>query len=410
MDTSGVVAIVAAGGRGSRMEVLTDRRAKPALPFGGNYQLIDFPLSNLHHSRIDEVWLCVQYQADSLLEQIAGGRPWDLDRTRGGLRIVLPEESREEETEDGFATGNADLLYRIRDRIVERAPEAVVVMSADHVYEFDLRDALAKHRDTGSECTVVTTTCSREEASEHATVHARRDGTVTGFRYKPDRPTTRVIAAEIFVYDPEVLVEGLETLFATTAHRADDDGDTGLGDFGDHLIPWFVARGKTMAHALPGYWIDAGRPETYLQAHRDLIDGTVDLFRPDWPILTHQPQRNASRIDAGATVADSMLSSGAQVSGTVRRSVLGPGVVVERGATVTDSIIFADSVIRSGAHVAWSILDERVRVGSGAIVGGRPRTRPVPTDRITLVGMDSLITARSRVPLGARIAPGRRHS
>lgn len=408
MGRNDVVAIVQAGGRGSRMEVLTKRRAKPALPFGGNYQLIDFSLSNLHHSGIDDVWLCVQYQADSLLQEVAGGRPWDLDRTRGGLRVVLPEESDDEDTEDGFATGNADLLYRIRDRIAARAPSAVIVMSADHVYDFDLSDALRTHVDSDAECTLVTTTCSLEEAVSHATVRTRRDGTVSEFRYKPERASTRVIAAEIFIYRPDVLIEGLEDLYPSTVASGDDESDTGLGDFGDHLIPWFVDRGKTVTHRLPGYWIDAGRPETYLQAHRDLIDGTIDLFRPSWPILTRQPQRNAARIDEGAIIADSLISSGARVAGTVRRSVLGPGVVVERGAVVSDSIIFSDTIIRSGAEVSWSIVDERVRIGPDARVGGRPRTRPVPTDRITLIGMEAQVTTGARVGMGERLAAGSR--
>ncbi|MEO9330089.1 glucose-1-phosphate adenylyltransferase family protein [Gordonia aurantiaca] len=407
MRHSEVLAIVQAGGRGSRMEVLTDRRAKPALPFAGNYQLIDFPLSNLHHSHIDDVWLCVQYQADGLTQLVAGGRPWDLDRTSGGLRIVMPEQTDAPETEDGFATGNADLLYRIRDRIVDQDAAEVIVMSADHVYDFDYRDALDTHRRHGAECTVVTTTCALDEASRHATVTARRDGTVREFRYKPERATTRTIATEIFVYDSTVLVEGLENLMRkTTEHSAADD--TGLGDFGEHLLPWFVDRGKTVAHAMSGYWIDAGRPETYVQAHRDLLAGKLDVFRADRPILTNQPQRTAARVEAGAVIEDSLISSGARVHGTVRRSVLGPGVVVEKGASVVDSIVFADSVIGAGSSVAWSILDERVRVGPDATVGGHPRTRPVPTRKITLVGMDTRILRGARVALGDRIECNRR--
>ncbi|MCK8616161.1 glucose-1-phosphate adenylyltransferase family protein [Gordonia sp. C13] len=407
MRHSDVLAIVQAGGRGSRMEVLTDRRAKPALPFAGNYQLIDFPLSNLHHSHVDDVWLCVQYEAETLTQLVAGGRPWDLDRTSGGLRIVMPEQTDAPETEDGFATGNADLLYRIRDRIAEHGPAEVIVMSADHVYDFDFRDALATHRSRGAECTVVTTTCSLEEASQHATVTSRRDGTVREFRYKPDRATTRTIATEIFIYDPQVLIEGLESLAReTTVGTAKDD--TGLGDFGEHLVPWFIDRGKTVAHAMQGYWIDAGRPETYLQAHRDLIDGQIDVFRAERPVLTNQPQRAAARIEAGAVVEDSLVSSGAHVRGTVRRSVLGPGVVVEKGATVVDSVIFGDTVIGAGATVAWSILDERVRVGPRATIGGHPRTRPVPTEKITLIGMDTQIQRGAKVPLGDRVECHRR--
>ncbi|PYE18623.1 glucose-1-phosphate adenylyltransferase [Williamsia limnetica] len=408
MGRSDVVAIVQAGGKGSRMDVLTDCRAKPALPFGGNYQLIDFPLSSLHRSGIDEVWLCVQYEAHSLLEQVAGGRPWDLDRTSGGLRFVLPQETSDDDTEDGFATGNADLLYRIRGQIADRAPEVVIVMSADHVYSFDLEDALGTHRDAGAECTVVTTTCPRDEASSHATVTANKKGKVTGFAYKPEQATTNVIAAEIFVYDPQVLVAALEELIGDTNDNNNDDGDTGLGDFGEHLVPWFVDRGKTVAHRMPGYWIDAGRPETYMQAHRDLIDGTIDLADSRWPILTRQPQRSAARIAASATVVDSMISSGAHILGDVRRSVIGPGAVVERGATVSDSIVFADSVIRANASVDWSIVDERVVVGAGATVGGRPRARPVPSEKITIIGMNASVAKGSRVALGDRIPPAGR--
>ncbi|WP_207843417.1 glucose-1-phosphate adenylyltransferase family protein [Williamsia soli] len=407
MGRSDVVAIVQAGGKGSRMDVLTDCRAKPALPFGGNYQLIDFPLSTLHRSGIDEVWLCVQYEAHSLLEQVAGGRPWDLDRTGGGLRFVLPQETSEVDTESGFATGNADLLYRIRGQIADRAPEAVIVMSADHVYSFDLEDALRTHRSADAECTIVTTTCSREEASSHATVTARKNGTVTGFAYKPEQPTTTVIAAEIFVYDPKLLVKALEELISQT-NKVPGDGDTGLGDFGEHLVPWFVDRGKTVAHKMPGYWIDAGRPETYMQAHRDLIDGTIDLADSRWPILTRQPQRSAARIAASATVVDSMISSGAHILGDVRRSVIGPGVVIEQGASVNDSIVFADAVVKKGASVDWSIIDERVVIGNGASVGGRPRTRPVPSEKITIIGMNAAVTKRARVPLGDRVSPSGR--
>ncbi len=185
-------------------------------------------------------------------------------------------------------------------------------MSADHVYDFDFRDALDTHRRHGAECTVVTTTCSLEEASQHATVSSRRDGAVREFRYKPDRATTRTIATEIFVYDPpQVLIEGLELLARETAVGS-ASGDTGLGDFGEHLLRGSSVVARRSRMRCRGYWIDAGRPETYLQAHRDLIGGKLDVFRADRPILTNQPQRTAARIEAGgAIVEDSLVSSGA---------------------------------------------------------------------------------------------------
>ncbi|MDE9365808.1 sugar phosphate nucleotidyltransferase [Luteipulveratus sp. YIM 133132] len=407
MDTSRCLAVVQAGGQGSRMEVLTRERAKPALPFAGSYQLVDFPLSNLHHSGIDRVWLCLQYQADSLHDVVANGRPWDLDRTRGGLRLVFPQEEPGSAEDHGFATGNADQLFRIRADIGRAGMDAVLVMSADHVYQLDYTEVLRTHLDAGAECTVVTTTCGKQEASSHATVVADDRGRVSDIAYKPEKPPTTVIATEVFVYDAALLVQALEELQSRTTHDA-EDGDTGLGDFGEHLLPWFVDRGKTVAHAMDGYWMDVGRPETYLQAHRDLIEGHVDVFRADRPVLTQQPQRAPAWIAEGSTVVDGLVSNGCRIEGTVRRSVLGPGVVVERGAEVTDSVIFRDTVVRAGARVSWSIVDEEVVVGRDASVGGRPRGRPVESERITLVGARVRVTGGHDVPLGARVEPGRR--
>lgn len=402
-----ILAIVQAGGQGSRMGVLTRERAKPALPFGGSYQLVDFPLSNLHHSGIEQVWLCLQYQADSLHDLVANGRPWDLDRTRGGLRLVFPRQtgSTGASLDEGFATGNADQLYRIREDLATSDADVVLVMSADHIYRLDYRDVVRTHQEAGAECTVVTTECSTDaEAAAHATVTADKAGRVRQFEYKPDKPSTRVIATEVFVYDRTVLIEALKSLGAELADEA-EDGDSGLGDFGDHLLPWFVARGKTVAHAQPGYWLDVGRPETYLEAHRDLLADQAQVFDPTWPILTQQPQREPARIHKGAVIDDSLVSPGAVVSGTVRRSIVGPGATIERGAVVSDSILFADSVVRAKANISWSILDEGVTVGRGAVVGGRPRTRPVPSESITLLGAGARVRGGARVALGTQVEP-----
>lgn len=389
------------------MGVLTRERAKPALPFAGTYQLVDFPLSNLHNSGIDRVWLCLQYQADTLHDVVANGRPWDLDRTRGGLRLVFPQQTDDGDGEDGFATGNADQLYRIRDDITAAGAAVVLVMSADHVYSLDYDEVVRAHLDSGAGCTIVTTTCSLEEAAAHATVRSDDDGLVTDFAYKPEQPDTGVIAAEVFAYDPQLLLQALEELEKRLSDDA-EEGDTGLGDFGEHLVPWFVDRGRARSFALQGYWMDVGRPETYLLAHQHLIAGDTDVFAPDWPILTQQPQREPARIEAGARIDDSLISNGARIAGTVRRSVIGPGVVVEKGATVSDSVVFADAVIRSGARVDFAILDERTTVGRDAVVGGRPRVRPVPTEQITLLGARAKVTGGHRVAIGDQVEPGRR--
>jgi glucose-1-phosphate adenylyltransferase len=399
-----ILAIVLAGGAGSRMDVLTRERAKPALPFAGTYRLIDFPLSNLHHSGIDDVWVSVQYQARTLDEDVANGRPWDLDRTRGGLRLLPPEEGIGG-AEEGFAQGNADVLFRQRDLIRAAAPEVVLVLSADHVYRFDYADAIATHRAADADCTIVTSRVPREQAANHATVGSDRSGRVRRFAYKPKRPRTGVVATEVFVYQPSALLETLEQLHRELDPEA--DGGSGLGDFGEQLLPRLVDEATVVAHPMTGYWRDVGRPSTYLAAHRDVLTGRIArLDDPDWPILSRDLQRAPAHIHPGARVADSLISPGCSVYGSVVRSVLGPGVHVERGATVTDSVVFSDAVVETGARVAWSVLDRNVRVEGTARVGGRPRGDLPDDEEITLVGKDAVIGSGVRVPRGGRLEPG----
>ncbi|CAN5665554.1 hypothetical protein BH10ACT10_BH10ACT10_13210 [soil metagenome] len=248
-----VLAIIQAGGAGGRMDVLTRERAKPALPFAGVYQLIDFPLSNLANSGISDVWLSLQFQGVSIEEPVANGRPWDLDRNRGGLRLLMPEQGTGTAEEDGFANGNAD-GGRIRDQIRNAGAKPVIVLSADHVYRFDLMAAVATHHRLEAECTIVTSEVPLEEAGDHATVESDEHGVVTGFAYKPDEPSTTTVATEILVYDAEVLVACLEQLHRELS-AGTEEGNSGLGDFGEVLVPRLVERGRTVVHPLPGSWI-----------------------------------------------------------------------------------------------------------------------------------------------------------
>lgn len=405
MSRNRILGVVQAGGAGGRLDVLTRERAKPALPFAGVYQLVDFPLSNLSHSGIDHVWLSVQFQAGSLQDQVANGRPWDLDRTRGGFRLLMPEEGTGSNHAQGFASGNADGLFRIRDQIADLDPELVIVCSADHVYRFDFTEAVATHRAKDAECTVVTTEVPRAQASDHATVQANRLGRVTGFAYKPSRPRTGTVATEIFVYDPQVLLDVLDELHRELFGEEGAD-DTGLGDFGEHLLPRLVDRGRVFAHAMPGYWRDLGQPEKYLAAHRDLLRGDVGLFDDlHWPILSRQPQRAPARVLAGAAVEDSLLSPGCEVGGEVVRSVLGPGVVVPAGASVRDSVLLADVTLAKGASVAWAIVDSGCELDADSSVGADGPKEADP-EHIVLVGRDSVVGRGVVVEPGARLEPG----
>ena len=404
MSGNRILAIIQAGGAGGRMDVLTRERAKPALPFAGVYRLIDFPLSNLSHSGISEVWLSLQYQGASLEDPVANGRPWDLDRTRGGLRLLMPQQGTGAEDEEGFATGNADELYRIRDQIRAAEPELVIVLSADHIYRYDYNDAVRTHRSMGAECTIVTAEVDISEAGEHGTVETDEHGHVTGFAYKPDDPSTGVVATEIFVYDAGVLIEVLEELHRERSGVSDPD-DSGLGDFGDFLVPRFVDRGRTVAQPLPGYWRDLGQPHHYLAAHQDVLLDDQGLFDDlSWPILTRQPQRVPARVHDGGLVVDSLVSPGARVHGEVRRSVLGPGVVVEAGAVVRNSVVFSDCVIERGASVDWAIVDDDSVVTAGSTIGDPDADGTGDPDQVTIVGRESRVA--EDLDAGARLEPG----
>ena len=358
-----VLALILAGGEGGRLGALTDVRAKPAMPFGGVYRLIDFPLSNCVHSGISDVWVLQQYQPHALNEHLSNGRPWDLDRTYGGLKILQPYLG---DAESGWYEGNADALYRNAGVIESFDPDLVLVLSADHVYKLDYRDVVGRHLEQDAGVTLVTTRVPREQASRFGTVEVDRDGRVTGFEYKADEPASDIATAEVFVYTAE-------TLLASLAELADggDDG-SGLTDFGAELLPKLVDEGEAWEYRLDGYWRDVGTVESYWEAHMELLapDPRLVLDDPPWPILTYGIQHPPARIERSASIDSSWISSGCAVRGQVERSVLAPRVVVEEGAVVRDSIVFQEAVIRRGSAVERAILDDAVEVEEGARVGG----------------------------------------
>lgn len=359
-----VLALVLAGGEGGRLGPLTENRAKPALPFGGVYRLIDFPLSNCHHSRISDVWVVQQYEPHSLSEHLANGRPWDLDRTYGGLRVVHPSTGDEE---SGFYEGNADAIQRTRGPIAEFEPETILVLSADAVYRLDYQDVVDAHRERGADVTMVTAQVPREEARRFGVVDVGGDGRVTGFAYKPDEPAGGTVTTEVFAYDARVLLDTLAELA---------DGEDGLEDFGHELLPRLVERGNAWSFDLGGYWRDVGTPESYWEGHMDLLgaEPRLVLDDPAWPVLTQSPQRPPARIERTASIDDGLVAPGSTVRGRVERSVLGHGVVVEAGATVRDSVILAGA--RIAADVTRAIVNvdaavtEAVDGGESVVIAG----------------------------------------
>lgn len=402
-----VLALVQAGGQGSRMDVLTRERAKPALPYGGVHRLVDFALSGLVHADLADVWVSLEYQVTSIDDYLSGGRPWSLDRNRGGFRRIVPQTGTGPATESGFAHGNGDLLLRMSADIEAFGARTLAVLSADHVFNMDLAPVIEEHVAAGRVATVLTSEVTKQDASDNVVVLSRRDGTVTGVEHKPSRPTSGTVATEIFLYDTEALLTALHDLRRELAGESEDaaEGDSGIGDFGEHLLPRLVESGKTVAVPLTGYWRDVGQPGLYLQSHRDLLDGKVDVFdHPGRPVISHWPDRPAARVRASGECRDSMLSPGADVGGLVVGSVLGPGVVVEKGAEVHDSVLMEDCVVRAGAVVRTSVLDERCEVAGKARVGAEPTRRLAHDDDLVLVGRES--TVSGPIAAGARLEPG----
>lgn len=382
--------VVLAGGRGSRLGPLTTGRAKPSLPVAGTYRLIDIALSNATHSGLADVWVLQQYEPHLLAEHLAGGRPWDLDRTRGGFRILAPFEGP---PQDGFASGNADALIRNWPVIDAFDPDVLLVCSADHLLTLDLRTVIATHLDAAADATVVTTVMPPgTDVSRYLVVQAA-GGRVRAVDYKPDRPSGRCVGTEVFAYRPDVLAEQLRDL-----HR---DGE--LGDYGERLLPRLVGEGVVAEVRHDGHWRDLGTPTAYLDGQLELLRDRppLRLDDPDWPILTSMPVRGPALVRRTASLDRAALSPGADVAGAVVNSVLGPGVVVERGAEVRHSVLMDDVVVRSGAIVARSVIAE------GSVVGRRARLGAVNAVRPVLVGSHRRIAADTELGAGTEIEPRR---
>ncbi|MDK1326673.1 sugar phosphate nucleotidyltransferase [Arthrobacter sp. zg-Y1143] len=370
-----ILTVILAGGTGGRLGSLTGHRAKPAMPVAGSYSLIDISLSNVHNSGFGDVWIVEQCKPQSLNDQLASGRPWDLDRTNGGLRVLPPFQGGEGE---GFAQGNADALYRQADYMREFDPDLVLVLSADHLYRLDYREVVDTHQESGAALTVVTT-LANDNPGDHGVVEVS-DGTVTGFEYKPEDPKSDLVAAEIFLYDADVLLDALDELVRR-------DGQ--LEDYGDQLIPYLVENAKVVEHRLPGYWRDMGTPRSYHQAHMDLIDGRgLDFDDQQWPMLSASPRRLPGFAGPVARVESSLLAPGSRVEGSVRRSVLSAGAVVEAGAEVDSCVLLEDVVVRSGARIANLVVDSGTVIGQGRKLDGAEQD---PENGVAVVGRDSKV-------------------
>jgi glucose-1-phosphate adenylyltransferase len=381
-----VLVLVLAGGAGGRLELLTHSRAKPAVSFAGTHRLIDFSLSNCLNSDISDVWVSQQFNPVSLSDHVSNGRPWDVDRTRGGLLVLHPREGND--GRGGFQQGTADALWRNAELVREFGPQALVVVSADAVYKLDYREVAEEHSAAGKAVTMVTTPVDPEDAGRYGVVQAS-SGMVEGYEYKPDDPQGSLIANEVFVFEPGRVLDTLDELA--------EDGE--LEDLGHELLPRLVEEGEVREHRFDGYWRDVGTIPAYWECHQELVqdEPPIDLDEPAWPILTHaQSNRASGRVCSSATVSSSLVAPGATVAGTVERSVVGRGARVEEGAVVRDAVLLPGSVVRAGATVERAIIDDAVEIGADARVGEAD-------GEIALVGMKAVVEAGARLGAGARL-------
>lgn len=359
-----ILAVVLAGGVGKRLGLLTDERAKPAVPVGGGYRLIDFTLSNCLHSGISDVLVVQQQFPPSISAVLENGRPWDLDRSHGGLVQVPPSRGGDRE---GWHQGTADALWKIVGQLREFSPDVVVVLSADAIYRLDYHDLVTEHLTSGADLTVATTEVEAADAGRYGVVQVQKNGKVTDYRHKPSEPKGRLVATEIFAFEPESLVEALERL------GADSGEDSELGDLGNALLPALVERGAVREFRMRGYWRDVGTVDAYWEAHMDLLRPRPRFVfdDPGWPVLSSGQRSPAARIRASAEVTDSLFAGGCDVAGEVESSVLSPGVVVEKGAVVRRSVLLPGVRVRAGAVVEGAILDDNVTIGPECRVSGR---------------------------------------
>lgn len=398
------LALIMAGGASTALSVLTALRSEGALPFAGKYRIIDFPLSNCVNSEIYDVGVLTQYQPRSLNEHISNGRPWDLDRSVGGLRLLQPYQSDPNQT-GVWQEGTADAVRFHLDFVRESDEDLILVLAGDHVYKMDYRPMLRHHVERRADVTIAVRSVNPYETHRFGMITADPDGRVTRFEEKPKRTRSTSASMGIYVFNKDSLIHWLT------------NGGSQQRDFGREVIPSMVATGRRVfSYNVLSYWADIGNVQAYWEAHMALVSETpaLDMYDPEWVIHTRSEERPGVLLGAESHIDGSLLSDGCMVHGRVIRSVLSPGVYVAPGAVVRDSVIFTDTVIEAGAVVDRALIDKDVRIGEGSIIGDGENINPNrdnPTllnTGLTLVGKGSQIPAGVSVGRNAVIRPNTR--
>ena len=383
------IAMLLAGGQGSRLGVLTKNVAKPAVPFGGKYRIIDFPLSNCVNSGIDTIGVLTQYQPLELNTYIGNGQPWDLDRTNGGVAILPPYMTS---TRGDWYKGTANAVYQNVNFIETYDPDYVLVLSGDHVYKMNYEWMLKDHIANRADCTIAVIDVPIEEASRFGIMNLREDREIIEFEEKPQKPKSTKASMGVYIFSWKMMKKYLE----------EDDADpNSKNDFGGDVIPKMLADGRRMfAYEYKGYWKDVGTIDSLWESNMDAIrpESGLVLHDPAWRIYARNPIQPPQYVADGAQIQRSMIAEGCQVYGSVRDSIIFYDVTIGRGAVVNNSIIMPGSVLEDGAVVEYSTVAENVRIGKGAHVGGYPPQGQAR--KITVVGSMLKVSDGAQVEMG----------
>jgi glucose-1-phosphate adenylyltransferase len=356
-------AVILAGGEGTRLSVLTAKRAKPAVPFAGKYRIIDFTLSNCVNSNIFDVLILTQYRPHSLMDHIGRGQPWDLDRSfTGGVHMLQPYKGRKD---TDWYVGTADAVYQNLNFVRRRQPENILILSGDHIYQMDYYTLLTFHTNKSADATICTIRVPMDEASRYGILETDAQYRVKDFVEKPANPPSNLASMGVYVFRTELL----ERMLLEDAARASSNHD-----FGKDIIPRMVAEGlKVYAYPYDGYWVDVGTIDAFWEAHMDLLNRPPSLNLNDrsWVIHTRSEERPPVMIENGSTIRDSLITDGSVIceGAVVERSVLSPGVYVGPNAIIRESVILTDTYIEAGAVVERCVIDKQVVVGHDVQVG-----------------------------------------
>ncbi len=377
MSKKKCVAMLLAGGQGSRLGVLTGKIAKPAVPYGGKYRIIDFPLSNCINSGIDTVGILTQYKPLELNDYVGSGKPWDLDRLNGGVHILPPYQGQ---SGGDWYKGTANAIYQNLGFIERYDPEYVLILSGDHIYKMDYSEMLNQHITTAAACTIAVLEVSLEEATRFGIMNTNPDGTIYEFEEKPKQPKSTLASMGIYIFSWQALKKYL------TEDEAKPDSSN---DFGKDVIPAMLNAGeKMMVYRFSDYWKDVGTVESLWDANLDLLNPKINLNLSDrnWRIYSRTNALPPQYISASAKVENSLVTDGCEVEGTLDYSILFENVTVEKDASVEYSLIMPGAVIKKGAKVRYAIVAENAVIEENAEIGGDPAVVGHEGWGITVIG------------------------